>query len=204
MIFIWIALGILSVALGLFILGWINAIRASVVRDRELDKLIRPAIEAVRENRPFAQDRVTELAEVPATRNHLFTRLIEMGRADIFPTACRAVEKVAESDLARWLMHPNELGAAPSNMELIRGITVQEEEKRGTVFLFRFRTDPSHWASKSGWMAGVAGPYWDNGESPDPASGTFSELTPFDQLTVEQHVDFLREALKKKGLVVPT
>jgi hypothetical protein len=190
------------VALGLFILGWMNAIRASVVRDRKLDKLIRPAMEAVREKRPFAKDRVTEIAELPATRNHLFARLMEMGRADIFPAACRSVEKVAESDLARWLMHPNELGAAPSNMELIRGIAIHEEEKSGSVFLFRFRTDPSHWASERGWMAGVAGPYWDSGEPPHSAARTFSELIPFNQLTVEQHVDFLREALKKKGLVV--
>jgi hypothetical protein len=202
MTFIWIVLGVVGVALGLFILLWINAMRASVVRDRKLDKLIRPAIEAVRENRPFAQDRVTELAEVPATRNHLFARLMEMGRADIFPAAFRSVEKVAESDLACWLMHPSELGAAPSHMELIRGIAIQEEEKSGSVFLFRFRTDTSHWAAGNGWMAGVAGPYWDNTELPGFASRTFSELTPFDKLTVEQHVDFLREALKKKGLVV--
>ena len=52
-------------------------------------------------------------------------------------------------------------------------------------------------------MAGVAGPYWDNEEPPDLVSGTFSELTPFDALTVEQHVASLREALNKKGLVVP-
>src|SRR5258707_964185 len=102
MTFIWIVLGVLGVAGGPWLLGWMNAIRASVVRDRKLDKLIRPAMEAVRENRPSAQDRITEFAEVPATRNHLFARLREMGRADLFPAACRSVEKVAESDLAKW------------------------------------------------------------------------------------------------------
>lgn len=204
MTLIWIVLGVLGVALSLFILGWMNAIRASLVRDRKLDELIRPAIEAVQEKRPFAQDRVKELAEAPATRNHLFARLTELGRADLFPSGCRSIEKVAESDLARWLMHPNELGAAPSSMELMRRIAVRGEEKGGTAFRFRFRTDPSHWAFSRGWMAGVAGPYWDDGEAPDSASGTFSELTPFDELTEEQHVDSLREALKKRGLVVPS
>jgi hypothetical protein len=64
--------------------------------------------------------------------------------------------------------------------------------------------EPAHWASKMGWMAGVAGPYWDNTELPEFASGTFSELAPFDRMTVEQHVDFLRAARMKKRLVVPS
>src|SRR6185295_5912199 len=119
MILFWIVLGVLGVPLGLFILVWLNAIRASVARDNKLDKLIRPAIEAVRENRPFAADKVAELAEIPVIRNHLFARLKGMGKADIFPVACRSVEKVAESDLASWLMHPNELGVAPSHMQLV-------------------------------------------------------------------------------------
>src|SRR5208283_182453 len=101
--------------------------------------------------------------------------------------------------------HPNELGAAPSEIQMIRRIPViaPAQQRSGGVFLFRFRAVPSHWAARRGWMAGVAGPYWDNEEPPDLASGTFSELTPFDALTVEQHVASLREALNKKGLVVP-
>ena len=51
-------------------------------------------------------------------------------------------------------------------------------------------------------MVGVAAPYWDTSEPTNFASGTFSELMPFDQLTVDQHVDHLRQALRKKGLVV--
>jgi hypothetical protein len=204
MTIIWTVLGVLAVVLGLFILGWINAIRASAVRNRKLEEMVRPAIEAVLENRSSAREIIAQLAELPAARNHLFARLKEMGKADIFPLGCRSIEKVAESDLACWLMHPNELRAAPSEMELIRRIPVREKEKSGSVFLFRFRTDPSHWAAKRGWMAGVAGPYWNIDDSPDSAPGTFSELIPFDEMTEEQHVDFLREALKKKGLVVPS
>jgi hypothetical protein len=161
-------------------------------------------MEAVRENGPSAQDLVTELAEVPATRNYLFARLTELGKADMFPLALRLIEKVAESDLARWLMHPNELGTAPAEMELVRRLAILGEGRSGSVFLFRFRAEPSSFASERGWMAGVAGPYWDDDESPGFASGTFSDLTPFDRLTVEQHVEFLRRASEKKGLVVPS
>lgn len=49
---VWILLGALGIALGLFVLAWLNAIRASWVRNFKLDKLIRPAIEAVQQNRP--------------------------------------------------------------------------------------------------------------------------------------------------------
>ena len=201
---VWIVHGALGLVLSLFVLGWLNAIRASGVRNRKLDGLIRPAIDAVRENRPSAQERVTELAEVPATRNYLYARLMEIGKADMFPLACRSIEKVAESDLASWLMHPNELGAAPAEMELVRRIAILREGTSGNVFLFRFRAGSSNWASKRGWMAGVAGPYWDEGESPDLASGTFSELTPFDRLTVEEHVEPLRKASQKRGPVMPS
>jgi len=201
---VWIVLGTLGLVLSLFVIGWLNAIRASGVRNRKLDELIRPAMDAVRENRPSAQERVTELAEVPATRNYLFARLTEIGKADMFPLACRSFEKVAESDLASWLMHPNELGAAPAEMELVRRIAIRREGTSGNVFLFRFRAEPSNWASKRGWMAGVAGPYWDDGESPDLASGTFSELTPFARLTVEEHVECLWKASQKRGPVMPS
>jgi hypothetical protein len=204
MTLVWIVLGVLALMLSLFVLGWLNAIRASGVRNRKIESLTRPAMEAVRENRPSAQDMVTELAEVPAARNYLFARLTELGKADMFPLALRSIEKVAESDLARWLMHPNELGAAPAEMELVRRLAILGEGRSGSVFLFRFRAEPSNFAWKRGWMAGVAGPYWDDDESPDFASGTFSELAPFDRLTVEQHVESLRRASEKRGLVMPS
>ena len=100
-------------------------------------------------------------------------------------------------------MHPNELGTPPSAVELVRKVPVQDAERAGSVLLFRFRTDPPHWASVRGWMAAVAGPYWDGDETPPAAVGTFSELKPFGGMTEEEHVSFLREAMKKRGRVVP-
>ncbi len=52
-------------------------------------------------------------------------------------------------------------------------------------------------------MAGVTEPYWDGDEAADSGDGTFSELTAFDQMSEEQHVDFLRERLGRRGLVTP-
>lgn len=203
MIFVWIVVGILGLLLCLFIMGWLNAIRASAARNRQLDKMVQPAVDAANKNLPDARELVAEFAKNPGTRNHLFSKLKTTGRTELFPNQYRTIEKIAESDLARWLMHPNELRAVPDEMELVRAISVQEEDKSGNVFLYRFRTNPPHRASDNDWMAGVAGPYWEDDDDPDFAIGTFSELTPYDKMTEQEHVDFLRQKLKSKGLVVP-
>jgi len=202
--FVWVVLGIVALAAILFGLGWWNAIRASAVRNRLLDEMIRPALDAVGAGSPSAVEMVAQVAAVAAPRNRLLARLTEMGKQDLFPAAWRSVEKVAESDLVCWLMHRNELGTPPSAVELVRIVPVRDAAKAGSVLLFRFRTSPTHWAAKRGWMAGVAGPYWDSDETPQHGAGTFSELTPFDAMTEEEHVGFLREALRKRGLVVPS
>lgn len=46
-------------------------------------------------------------------------------------------------------------------------------------FVFRFRTKPPHWAAKDGWLAGVAGPYWENEEPDLVPAGVFSRFEAF-------------------------
>jgi hypothetical protein len=127
-----------------------------------------------------------------------------MGRTEVFPEEYRTIEKIAESDLVRWLMHPNELRSAPSEIELVRQIAVQQGEKVGRCFLFRFRTGPSHWTAERGWMAGIAGPFWDDDQEVAGGRETFSELTTYNAMTDEEHVEFLKAAVQRKGLVVPS
>jgi hypothetical protein len=203
MLLVYILLGVVGAALALFLLLWLNTVRATLKLDRQLDKEIAPAIRAARRGGPDAAAVLAEFAERLDTRNHLYAKLEKMGRADLFPAEYRSLDKIAASDLARWLLHPNELGAAPAETELVRELPVVEGPKIGSLFLFRFRTDPSHWAADRGWMAGVAGPYWD-GEAAVSAGGTFSELSPFDEMSEEQHVEFLREQVGRKGLVMPS
>ncbi len=201
--FIWIVAGIVAFIVLLFFLLWLNAIRASGKRDRKLDERIEPALKAVEGNSSDVRDVIMGFAEDSATRNHLFFRLKELGKEDLFPVEYRILEMVAESDLVRWLMHPNELSNTPSEIELVQKFPVKEVTKNGTCFLYKFRSKSPDWASKIGWMAGVAGPYWED-ESPDAARGTFSEFKPFDEMTEEEHVEFLKNALFQKGLVVPS
>lgn len=204
MIFLWILLGFVGLVIVLFILLWVNAIRASGKVNQQLDLLVEPALEAVRAGDASAPGKILMLAMLPALRNHLYARLWEMGKAGLFPAEFRAVEKIAESDLANWLMHPNELAAMPSEMELVRRIPVQEGTRTGNVFLFRFRPEPGHWAAERGWMAGTTGPYWDGETEIGAEAHAFSELISFDKMSEEEHVEFLKTAMSKKGLVVPS
>jgi len=204
MTFLNIVFWIVAIIFGLFILGWMNAIRASFVRNRKIDKMIRPALDAVKNSSTSANELIAKLMEFPAARNIFYIKLQEMEKADIFPKAYRSIEKIAESDLARWLMHPNELKTSPAEMELIKEVPVTEKGKSGKIFLFRFRTDADHWASKYDWMTGIAGPYEDDGEQLGITSGAFSELTRYDSMTEDEHIEFLKKALKKKGLIVPS
>ena len=202
MTFTSILISALAVLLCLIIFGILNAHRGTATRNRQLEEIIQPAIDAVSKNLPSARELVANIASLAETRNLLFIRLKEIGKESIFPAAYRTIEKIAESDLAIWLMHPNELRAVPDEMECVRILSVQENEKSGKMLLFRFRTVKPHWASESGWMSGIAGPYWDGDRTSDFAEGTFSELTPFDKMTEDQHLEFLIGKLKNKGLVV--
>jgi hypothetical protein len=130
--------------------------------------------------------------------------LKQKGKAEYFPTEYRTMEMIAESDLVRWLMHPNELQVAPGEIELLRQLDVTEDEKRGSCFLFRFRVEPPHWAADRGWMSGIAGPYWREDPESDAGRETFSELTPYAAMTDTEHIEFLKAAVKKRGLVMPS
>ncbi len=199
-----IVLWIIGVPIGLFILLWMNAMRATIARNRRLMKLIGPVVTAVDAGHENASELVWACAKNPATRNDLYARLKVMGEADIFPEEFRTIEKVAESDLVRWLMHPNELQVAPNEIELLRQVDVAEEEKRGRCFLFRFRVEAPHWAADRGWMSGIAGPFWDGDAEPNSGRGTFSELTSYNAMTDGEHVQCLKAAVKKWGLVMPS
>jgi hypothetical protein len=189
-----------------FILLWLNAIRGKGKVLRILDEKIQPAIKAVTENQPSAKDIIYNSAKSIETRNHLYAWLKSQGKEDLFPMEYRGIERIAESDFACWLMHPNELKALPSKIELMRVIPVQKEGRKGSYYLFRFQMDNSHWRSKDGWMAGAAGAYWDNENAKDiiTAKWTFSEYVPYDSLTEEQHFELLKKTVKKWGFVVPT
>ena len=198
MIWVWIILSVFGFFVLLIILALLNAFRASYACRRKLEKMIEPAVKAVKNDDDNAKNLVMKFAAFPATRNFLYDKLKEMEKTDIFPADFHTEEKVAESDLAKWLMHGNELAAAPTEIELVRKLPVNQEDKNGSIYLFKFRIDPPHWAADKGWMAGVSGPFWDNEELDDfeYGDGTFSEFESFHNMSEEEHIEYLKKALQ--------
>jgi len=139
---------------------------------------------------------IGKLALNPLTRNTLYTQLETMDKLNIFPKDYLTQEAFSESDLVFWLAHPNELNAAPDEIELAARIDRKGDNDSEIYFLiFKYRTFEPHWAAKDGWMAGITGPY-NSGQPPALNSpGTFSEMVPYNEKTPEEHVDHLIEKL---------
>jgi hypothetical protein len=162
------------------------------------------AIYAGEEPLPEALERA---AADPRTRNTLFEFLLFHHKLESFPSRYRTAEAFAESALVQWLMHPNELGVPPDEIELANEV---RDPPRSTVmgrrdrwFVFRFRTLPPHPAAEDGWMAGVVGPV--SGppieQFPD-AAVVWSMFRPFDSAFPEEHVSAVRELARKTGVTV--
>jgi hypothetical protein len=130
----------------------------------------------------------------PWVRNRLFDALNEMGKGERFPDEWATQEAFAEGALVDWLAYPTELGRSPDETELMKTYWQDTGQPDGvlTWYLFRFRTKPPHWASKNGWMAGVAGPF-KKSEAPSTTTygDTFSTLTPWAEKTPRQHLTSL-------------
>jgi hypothetical protein len=157
-------------------------------RDRAVRSFLQPIIEALNSNRDPDPDYLAGFAAHPLTRARLYDILEERARTDLFPERYYNAPFFAEADLVYWLAHPNELGQAPDEIELMGTVRRTTGSKTGEFYVFRFRTQPPHWAAPDGWLAGIAGPYETGAPLATMVSGTFSRLESFDGRTLEDHV----------------
>jgi hypothetical protein len=137
------------------------------------------------------------LAARPEKRSWLYGELGRSRRRELFPPAWATQTALAEGVMVRWLVHPNELGRPPDEIELVK-VFVDDGPPDGVLewYLFRFRTHPPHWASEKGWMTGLAGPFKRAGGPTTADYGcTWSDFTPWDSMTPEQHLEGVRETI---------
>jgi hypothetical protein len=142
---------------------------------------------------------VAGVAADPEARKWLFDGLQKLERYHLYPAAYRAQAALAESDLVNWLIHPTELGRAPEEVELVQAVPFDTNTDAGWAdyYLFRFRTDPPHWAARYGWLAGVSGPFLRKDAPTIQALGdTISTFTPWDRKAPAEHVADVRELMK--------
>jgi len=90
-----------------------------------------------------------------------------------------------------WLMHPNELDAAPDAIVFVKEIDREDGSPpvKHRYFIFKYRKKPPHWAANKGWLAGATGPYTMDGKLLDRPTAIFSEFVKFDEATPEEHLE---------------
>lgn len=157
---------------------------------------VEPVLERLEANQDPDPAQVERLASDRETRKILYLALETHGRLSVMPPAFATPEALAESDLVLWLMHPNELGAPPDEIERMAAVPAPASQgARARYFVFRFRTHEPQWAAREGWLAGIAGPYDDKGPIRAEPSGTFSRFESFEAHPPEEHVRLTLERL---------
>ena len=134
------------------------------------------------------------------TRGWLYEELSKLEKPSLMPEKFATQAALAESDLVAWLLHPNELGRVPDEIEMMKAVGVEMGEPTRThdYYVFRFRVSEPHRPAIEGWMAGVSGPFV-HGDLPAISSlgDTFSAFEPWEGKTPEQHVDAVRQIMER-------
>ena len=131
-------------------------------------------------------------------RNELYRKLEQLHKLDLYPAAYRTQAAFAESDMVNWLSYPTELARVPDEIQLGKSITVETEGGELIYYVFRFRSDSSHWAAEKGWMAGVSGPFIASAPPGHHSLGeTFSTLDPWESKTPEEHLGNIQNIMER-------
>jgi hypothetical protein len=131
---------------------------------------------------PFAQNLLT--------RYDTFLYLKELDELNLFPEEYNTIVKGAESSLAQWLEFPTELDACPDEIEYIKRITIDFNNRNNLLHyeVFKYRVDPH------GWILGVVGPFFDDSKPYDFPAATFSRVSStVDKVTPEEEVRWVHE-----------
>jgi hypothetical protein len=165
-----IAGGILVVLLVAFVWWrYTSVARGAAQRDARIFAELDPLGNKLLAKQPVTPGEVAALARKPHLRQALHALLEHVQRLDLFPPEHLAVQAEAEANLARWMMHPNELQDPPEAIELVETVRRTLEGREGRFLVFRYRMPKGHWAGE-GWLLGFSGPH-------------FADIAPYDALT---------------------
>lgn len=147
--------------------------RGAAKRDRALLNLLEPVGTRLERKEAVRPEELAALVRRPELRSLVFRMLTEFDRLDLFPAELLSKPAQAEATLVYWLLHPNELQAAPEEIELIEAIEQPYGNRTAEFFVFKYRMPQGHWAG-TGWLLGLAGPYFSGEEPYQSVAGGFS------------------------------
>ena len=141
------------------------------IQNKKINKVrlgrIEQIFEKLRNQQELTEEEVLPFATNVLTRETTFQLLKQYNKLELFPESYNSIEKGAESSLANWLEFPTELDACPDEIELEEKVIIDFDGNNVYYYVFKFRTNEPHWASKDGWMLGVVGPYFDDSQPYD-------------------------------------
>ncbi|PTS94925.1 hypothetical protein DBR27_17410 [Flavobacterium sp. HMWF030] len=151
------------------------------IQNNKLNKVrlqrIEPIYEKLRNGVELTSEEILPFASNILTRESTYQLLKQFKKIELFPEIYYTIEKGAESSLANWLEFPTELDACPDQIELQEKVTIDFDGENVYYYVFKFRTNEPHWASKDGWILGVVGPYFDHSKPYDYPISAFSRLS---------------------------
>ena len=147
--------------------------RGANARDEALLKRLDSLAARFESKAKVTAEEVAEFASSPELRPMLYAMLTHYQATDLLPPAHLSQEAQAESTLVYWMLHPNELQAAPASIELLEKVDRQSAGRAATFYVFRYRMPEGHWAGTE-WILGLAGPFAADDKPYQAAAGGFS------------------------------
>jgi hypothetical protein len=175
-------------------------IRATQKRDKQVLDLIAPVVLEIQSGKTPDYSKINTLADDSLTRGNLYMLLNEKGKSELFPEKYKNSKSSAESQLVFWLLHPNELGARPSVIELAEIITRPQESIDYKFFVFKFKWNFGPKDKNDTWTVGVSGPF-DESKDPYKQGTAFSTFGNYEDQSADKHVDWFINRILDKAQV---
>jgi hypothetical protein len=192
------------VALGVVFIIWRRTSVARGMKQRDEELLVRldPIAKRIESGQSVSPGEIETIAARPEIRFMLFAMLREMKRPELLPTNyCSSVAQ-GESALVHWMMHPNELQAAPEAIELVETVKRTVDGREADFHVYRYKMPAGHWAAKDGWILGLAGPMKQGAEPYSEMPGAFSRGSDIDgKVKPSELVDWYIGVLRQKGMI---
>jgi hypothetical protein len=166
-------IGVILVSAAFVFWRYTSVRRGAEKRDALLLTRLDPIAAKFERKERVTPDEINALAKVPELRNMLYTLLSHYQRTDLFSTEYLSHQAEAEAALVHWMLHPNELQAAPSAIELVEVVQREAKGRQGEFFVFRYKMPNGHWAGPD-WMLGLAGPLYADDKPYENIVGSFS------------------------------
>ena len=194
-----ILLGVTLAVAAFVVWRYTSVRRGARAREEALLKRLDPIGQRLEKKAEIRPEEIHHLAASPELRYFLYQILTTFGRPQLFPGQYLSQEAQAQSALTYWLLHPNELQAAPTVSELVEKVERQVSGRAGTFYVFRYKMPAGHWAGPD-WLLGLAGPFFPDDLPYHKLAGAFSRAgDKATKVSPPELVDWYLGVLKGRG-----